>query len=312
VKRDTVIGAFIGGIFGLFLGLLFSDTINEFLSGYRIFYYLDKRKPIIKNITPDVCVSNRIYEKIDTFIVSAHDQGSGLHLPSSEVEILHKEAQNFKIVDCDVVKSDLTFRIQPRKALKSGQYLIRLSVVDRANNFLKTSYPFIIKKKENISISIKSQLYADYDKKKVFSSFFENHPDISLYYDFYVLNISMQNNTEGAFLRDLYMTLDIDAQVIFSFIEIGSLEVKNFESYIAAESMNKMLPRGKVFLSQRFLRIGEMAPKGIINIASLCGTSKKFPTSPPKSVDIDGTYLFDGYGIREICEIQNSIPIKYE
>ena len=76
--------------------------------------------------------------------------------------------------------------------------------------------------------------------------------------------------------------------------------------------MNKMLPKGKVFVDQLFLKIGEMAPGGLVRMSILGGIFTKFPHSFPQSFGVSGTYIYDGYGIRDICKFQSCIPIKYQ
>lgn len=309
---DILIGALLGAILGLILGVLFSDSLSEYLNDYRIFYFLDKEKPIVENIFPDITTDNKINEKPTVFEISVYDSGSGVDGNNSKIELWYKEKQRFKRIDCDLKKAKSDFTLKLPKKLKHGEYKLQLFLTDKANNYIEKSYPFVLKEKENIGIRISCKPYVKAKKTKIFSDFLEEYiakfknPPLD---EFFEIDFVIGNNTKGAYLRDLNLSFGAGF-VIYSFMESSKYRMKNYELINATLAYQRYMPEGAFFSSEQLLRIEQIAPHGLLHLIFLGSGSKSHPFFQ-SSVRIDGTYVFEGYGINEICTILKEVPINY-
>ena len=310
-KRSAIVAAFLGAILSLILSVIFWNPLSGSLSKYRPFYYLDKERPTITKTSPEINTNSNVFYEMDTLTILAEDEGSGIDFEKSSIAIYRKENHTITKVNCNLDITNATFEIKPSNVLRSGEYSIEFHLVDKASNVVDTLYPLVIKDKENLNVSIQARAYTPTNIKDQFSTFIEKHSDLIEGYQIYVFNVYMHNPTESSFLRDIYVSIDTEA-VIFSCVEVGLFQVKGFESYSLAESMDQMLPEERVFLPQRFLKVEEMAPDGLVHISILCGIFKEFEVYFPQSCGVFGTYIYDGYGIREICRIKSWIPIEYQ
>ena len=219
-KTHAIITIVIGALLGLFLGVIFSESLSGFLSQSRFFYYLDRELPKVESIAPSIRFNNRVDKGTKRFLASISDRGSGLRLSHCNFEIYFKENQSWQLMDSNLDKTDSTLELRLETPFGYGEYFLKLSLVDKAGNRLEAPVPFIVREKEDISIGVTCVKYTDSYKRDIFSSFFQENKSMAGEFDYYIFEIAIANNTVGAVLRNLHLTINVQL-VIFSFKEIG-------------------------------------------------------------------------------------------
>jgi hypothetical protein len=312
-KTQAIITIVIGALLGLFLGVIFSESLSGFLSQSRLFHYLDRDSPKIENIVPSISFNNRVHKETKRFLASISDRGSGLRLSDCNFEIYFKENQSLRLIEGNSNKTDSALELRLERPLQYGEYSVKLSLEDKAGNCVEESLPFIVREENDVEISCTCADYEDSADREIFSFFFQEYKQMAEDLEWHIFNIAISNGTARAMLRDIHLTVDLQL-TIFSFKEIGSVKAKKIESYLLAEALDKTLPKGHVFLSQRYLHIEEMAPGGLIHLSILAGRTKtmKEKSQLPRQIDFYGTYTSEGYGTTEVCKLRRAVPIKYQ
>jgi len=126
------------------------------------------------------------------------------------------------------------------------------------------------------------------------------------------LEIILLNNTRRGYLRDLYFAINVGTTVLQCKF-VGGFDVGEFEAYSVSESWDRTIPKFKVFTSQWFFRVGEIAPMQVVRIKMLIGVTDLFPIQDhlQDNLDIDGSYIFDGYGLHVPRELHQTIPVQF-
>ena len=300
-----------GSLVGITLAVIFSHPLTLALSRCRLFYYLDTHEPIVESIVPNINSIDNVHKDTKIFKVLYSDIGSGLDLSKSNIKIRYKVNQKYEPLIGKENDTDSALNFIVKKELQYGEYLFEVSLVDKANNEVTFSKPFIVREDKDIEVGVIRYKYEDFSKKRIFTAFFKKRKKLVKRYDFYVYLFQVRNESTKAILRDLYLTIDAQL-VIFVWEEISNINVEGVKSYVLAETFDKSIPKERVYLSQRYLNIEKIAPRGFITFAVLLGGAKGLPSTEerPIHVGIFGTYISEGYGRSELRKLRLWVPIK--
>lgn len=301
-KKEPIITLVIGSFLGLFVTLLFYDPLVHFLSKRTLFYYLDKKAPLIENITPDV-TRQSIDKTTKFFKLSFVESDSGLNSLQSYIKISYKDKEGYKSLPgaLKITKSELGYTLE--KEFKYGEYLFVARLVDRANNRTEFSTPFVIRENDELTAFVSYDTYenASDSDRKIFDHFFENKEDFFQNFKLYIYKLTIGNKDDIAILKDIFLTVDM-SDMFFCWEQIGNLHATIANIYGSApESFDKRV-KGRFYIGQCFLNIEEIGPNGFISFLILVGRSKLLPAPKEKiweGIDIYGRYLSEGFGSSE-------------
>lgn len=300
-KRELLLSTLIGVILGLFTTILFNDPITTFLSRFNLFHYLDKEQPSMSSLIPNIKKNNTIDRLNKKFILSFDDKGSGIDIQSGSITIEHKKNDKFIMVQGKLNRSDSTLVFLTNEELEYGEYFLKASIKDYADNQITFSQTFYVKVPHEIGFHLKSYEFEKYKGKHIFASFLESNPFEN--FNLYVYELNIHNKGYNSIISNLYLTLDVGI-VVLQLKVYGSLHAKGITSYSSSELSPHM--KNRLYLSQRFLNIEELAPHGIIFFALLVGENRKLPIlkkNAPKSLYVSGTYISEGIGKTETRQI---------
>jgi len=299
---------------GLILGVALSSPIKSLLMHIPAFYFLDDYPPEIESMLPDIRINKLVDEPLPKINVRIRDKGSGLNIAQCSAELWGHEDEQPSTIECAVSKSDSVFEIAPIDSIATGEYTLKITFIDKAKNNLTCSFPFVLLTEDLILIGAGRRKWEDREKTRIFSDFFEvqkENPHL-LDYDLYLLEIMLHNTTKGGYLRDIYLLLDV-GNIVMSCKLVEGFDAVEFEAYNFSQSCDRTIPQFQVFSSQWVLRIGEIAPTGVIRMKMLVGLYKS-PIRPHylvNNLDINGFYIFDGYGFQVPQELHKTIPIQF-
>jgi len=299
------------------LSVIFSDPLTHYLSKLPTLYFLDKNKPIIESIIPDIKKSPTVEKNTKAFKVKYSDKDSGLDLVNSYVNIKYKTGEEYKPVEGKFKKtnSELSFNVQ--KELEYGEYLFDALLVDKARNNAEILEKFVIKEKGGFSFGINCYKFEKYEHQDTFNTFFESEAgkdkEFTKLFDFYVYIFNVFNLNSKVILKNAYLTINT-GEIVFDIKEIKNYIARGIKTFNPIETFNKELPIGHMFSSEGLLNIEEMAPHGLLGFAILVGVNKELPRNlggfKNKTLRINGVYSYDGYGVSEVKEIDVVLPIE--
>ncbi len=114
-----------------------------------------------------------------------------------------------------------------------------------------------------MEISVSYETFNESQDKKEFMEFVEERKKLLGNSELFIYNIYFRNKADKLLLRSIHITVDLP-NVVLGWQEIKSFGVKNPIDYDLNNSFNKEMSKKRVFVSQRFLMIDEIAPKGFI------------------------------------------------
>jgi len=299
------------------LSVIFSDPLTHYLSKLPTLYFLDKNKPIVESIIPDIKKSPTVEKNTKAFKVKYSDKDSGLDLVNSYVNIKYKTGEEYKPVEGKFEKtnSELSFNVQ--KELEYGEYLFDALLVDKARNNTEILEKFVIKEKGGLGFGINCYKFEKYEHQDTFNTFFESEAgkdkEFIKLYNFYVYIFNVFNPNSKVILKNAYLTINT-GEIIFDIKEIRNYLVRGIKTFNILETLNKELPAGHMFSSDGLLNIDEIAPQSLLGFAILVGVNKGLPRNldgfKNKTLRINGVYSYDGYGVSELKEIDVVLPIE--
>lgn len=168
---------------------------------------------------------------------------------------------------------------------------------------------FLVKEQEDLEISVSYETFNESQDKKEFLEFVGERKKLLSNSELFIYNINFRNKADKLLLRSMHITVDL-SNIVYDWQEIGSFKVKNAIDYHLIDSANKGISKKRAFVSQRFLRIDEIAPGGFIAFRVLAGSAKRRSKPSTMNVGIFGNYISEGYGNTEIKEIKCWMPAK--
>lgn len=293
----------------IILTLIFNEPLTYLVSQIPFLYYVDREKPRIERISPEIDKISYIEGKIDHFEVFCSDKYSGINAAKSNIEIQFKTRDGYRRLEGQLNKSGSMFSFKPKKELKYGEYLFEVLVTDKANNENKQVIPFIMKPKNELSVTVISDDFINSPYKDMFKDFIENKKSLLEFNPpQYIYQLSIGNNfNNSAYLKDLYFTIDTSGGIFLAWEELGHIEANGIETINLPEALDKRIQEGRVYLSQKFIHIDKIAPGGLVRFIILIGG---MPPSMPRKNDVweglqlNGTYLSEGYGRSERRDIK--------
>lgn len=311
-KREFVIGIGIS----LIMPILFHDPLIRLLSKITILHYLDTVKPYISYTIPDFAANKSISPDINEIEIAYQESGSGINRSQSKIELYLKRGVDYISIQQSEGyenKVDSTLVLDLKEKLKYGQYRLDVSLVDKASNRLDTSYPFVVRETEYIKVSTSYCTFDKYKRQRIFSRVLEDERIDFDKFNLYVYTIGLSNESSNALLKSINLNISTQS-IIFAFEETGKYKTEKYRSYIISEEAAKQNPRGHVFLSHRDVFIEEIGPSGWIGFTLLVGESinSKTKSDVSQHIGIHGSYSCDAYGIQELRQIHEWIPMNDE
>lgn len=247
--------------------------------------------------------------------MTCRDDCSGLDLTQCSINLYClKNNQNEPVSGKSNISTN-RFDFMFDTELTHGEYYLRITVSDKANNMSESEYRFVVPEEEIVGISA---LYEEYEKAKhenLFRSFLEERGEIlDIHkYRLYVYRYGVHNKAEKTYCRSLHFSID-NQGVIFCWKEMSSIDCSGIVSLSLTESVQKNVPKNMVFTSQRMLSIEEIGPGGWAQFAALVGFMKldnfRPKVSTPREIGVFGTYVSEGYGRTKIEDVRRWVPIK--
>ena len=314
-KAGPVWALILGAFLGLILTLLFNGPLMALLSRYQPFHYLDRNNPIILGVIPDIRASEYVDADTRTFSLTFRDDCSGLDLARCSIDLCCLKDEEYVSLNGNLTTRTNRLDFTVNTELGCGEYILRATVFDRANNGFEYEYQFVVPEEEIIDISAVYEEYKEAKHEKLFRSFLDeraamlDQPKQMLF----VYRIGLHNKAEKTYCKSLHFSIDCQA-VIYCWKEMSAFECKGIVSLSTTEAMQKNIPKDIVFTSQRILSIDEIGPGGLAGFAALVGFMKFDKVRPkvntPGEIGVFGTYVSEGYGRTKIEDIRRWIPIK--
>jgi hypothetical protein len=310
----TLLEIFLSGIVGIILMLLLQDPLIQNLSKCPLLHWVDKNKPVIEKITPDIETSNAVDKNTKIFDILFYDKDSGIDLSKSYINVSIKGNNMYEHLGgkLDKTNSNLCFTLG--KELKYGEYLLEVVLVDNAGNKNdKFKKNFVVREEDILEFSILYNNYEDYSDKEIFQPFLDEHKDLLADATLYIYYFNMHNKANMVNLKDLCFTVDVPG-VIYSWKEVRAVDVKGIKSYQIADTMNQLrYPNDQFCLSQEFVNIDNIGPHGFYEAAILVGKFKRMPELKSQNIwegiEVYGNYVYEGYGSSEMRKIEFRLPI---
>ncbi len=314
-KAGPISALILGAFIGLILTLLFSGPLMRSLSRVPPFHYLDRNDPIVVGVVPNISASDYVDADTRTFSISCRDDCSGLDLPQCRMNLYCLKDNEYEPLSGKSIISANRFDFTVDTELTHGEYFLRITLSDKANNMSESEYRFVVPEEEIVDISAVYEEYEEEKHEKLFRSFFDERGemlDLHLY-RLYVYRYSVRNKAEKTYCRSLHFSIG-NQGVIFFWKEMSSVDCSGIVSLSFTESMQKNVPNNMVFTSERMLSIDEIGPGGLARFAALVGFIKRDNFRPkvnaPREIGLFGTYVSEGYGRTTIEDVRRRVSIK--
>lgn len=285
------------------------------LSRVPPFHYLDRNDPIVVEVVPDIRESDYVDADTRTFSVTCRDDCSGLDLTQCSINLYCLKDNEYEPLSGKSSINENRFDFMVDTELTHGEYFLRITLSDKANNMSEFEYRFVVPEEEIIDISAVYEEYEEAKHKKLFRSFLDERGEVlDLHrYRLYVYRYGLRNKAEKTYCRSLHFSIG-NQGVIFCWKEMSSVNCSGIVSLSFTESMQKNVPKNMVFTSERMLSIDEIGPGGLARFAALVGFMKfdnfRPKVSTPREIGVFGTYVSEGYGRTTIENVRRWIPIK--
>ncbi|MEE9443357.1 MAG: hypothetical protein V3V99_11900 [candidate division Zixibacteria bacterium] len=291
-------------LFTLIVSILFSEPINYVLSKYTFLNYLDNTSPIITGIFPDVSIEKKVNKTTESFIVYYSEDGAGLDLDKCKIDLRLRNGNSFESIYGKLIQYPESLSFKLDEELAYGDYLMGLLIADKAGNYIKDNYEFSVIEQVDLDVSINYSHITALDIARKFPNFFKTkiNNEFADSLGFLLYTIELTNHADNLWIKDLSLTVWLTG-LILDWIEVGHDKAEDIESYIKAESMNKLIPKGHLLLGERSLKIDEIAPHGWIKFIALIGLHKishrglfndgylTLPNTQLENASMYGTYI---------------------
>ena len=311
-KGGPVSALILGALLGLILTLLFSQPLRAFLSPHWPFHYLDRNSPTIVAVLPDIRASDYVDADTRTFSLTCRDDCSGLDLARSRIDLYRLRDKEYEPMGGKSTTIANTFEYMVDTQLMHGEYLLRITACDKANNRSEPKHAFVVPESELIDIKISSEEYDEADHRKLLPSLPNGTLKVFDRTRLYVYHFILYNKGEKTYCKNIHVTINTSG-AIYSWKEVGGMDYTGVVSLSIAESFDKTIQKHQVFVSQRVLTIEEIAPGGHVHFVALVGfmqIDNRPELSSATDVGVFGTYISEGYGRTTIVHIRRWIPIK--
>lgn len=312
-KAGTIFGLILGAFLALILTLLFSGPLMSSLSQVPPFHYLDRNDPIVVGLVPDIRASDYIDSDTRTFSVTCRDDCSGLDFPQCRINLYCLKNNEYEPLSGKSNINENRFDFMVDTELTHGEYYLRITLFDNANNMSESEYSFMVPENDIIDITFS---YEEYDeaKHRKLVRFLPN--ELGTLFDkmrLYVYHYGVRNRAEKTYCKSVHISVD-NPGVIYSWEETGGLNYTGVVSLSVTEALHKRVPKNRVFVTERKLSIEEIGPGGFVLFVALVGLMDfdnfRPKESTPMDIGVFGTYVSEGYGRTTIENVRRWIPIK--
>lgn len=211
-------------VLGLLLPLLLNAPLTRLLSQYWPFRYLDQKPPIIFDVSPDITRSDHVDANTIAFGVTYEDDCAGVESVKSDLNISYMGKNGYRIVGGKLARKHGRLDFTVDEKLKCGEYLLRITLCDKAKNTSESKYSFVVPEDEILTISARYEEYEESKHKALVPAVLSDRvvPSADKLYVYYV---NLHNRAQKTYCRSLYVTIDIEG-VIWRWEETGSADCK--------------------------------------------------------------------------------------